>query len=107
MRRASQPCSRARSVPGFALPALCAQAAVAQQAGFGELAQNLLRAAELMAVPNEQLLEMYDALRPGRSTAEELTAMADTLRQEFGATQTAAYVEEALGVYTQRGLLKK
>src|SRR5690242_20689951 len=38
---------------------LRAQAALAEQAGYRQLAQNLLRAAELTAVPNQELLKMY------------------------------------------------
>ena len=35
-------------------------------------AGNLRRAAELISVPDERILEIYNALRPYRSTKEEL-----------------------------------
>lgn len=85
---------------------LRAQASVAGQSGFSQLAENLARAAELTAVPNEELLMMYETMRPGRATLEEMQALADRLEQEFGATQTAALVREAAAVYAQRKLLK-
>ena len=44
---------------------LRAQAEIARDAGYPQLAQNLERASELTAVPNETLLEMYEMLRPG------------------------------------------
>lgn len=86
---------------------LRAQAAVAQQAGFTQLAENLTRAAELTAVPNEELLHMYEIMRPGRSTYDQLQAMATTLETQYNATTTAAMVREAAAVYQQRNLLKR
>ena len=86
---------------------LRAQAAMARQGGYAELATNLERAAELTAVPNETMLEMYNQLRPHRCSYEELQSLAQTLRQEYSAPLTAAFVEEAARVYKQRGLLKR
>jgi len=86
---------------------LRAQAAVAQQAGFTQLAENLTRAAELTAVPNEELLHMYEIMRPGRSTYDQLQAMATILETQYNATTTAAMVREAAAVYQQRNLLKR
>ena len=86
---------------------LRAQATVAAQSGFSQLAENLTRAAELTKVPNEELLMMYEKMRPGRATLAEMTALADRLAQEFGAIQTAALVREAASVYQERKLLKK
>ena len=83
------------------------QAATAREAGFTQLGENLRRAAELTAVPNEELLKMYELLRPGRSTEEELLAMAERLEREFAAPETAAFVREAAGVYQERGLFRK
>jgi propanediol dehydratase small subunit len=80
------------------------QAAVARAAGREQLAQNLERAAELAAVPDELLLEVYTALRPRRATASELEAWAERL-EEHEAALTAAFVREAASVYADRGLL--
>jgi propanediol dehydratase small subunit len=80
------------------------QAEVARAAGRTQLADNLERAAELAAVPDEELLEIYTALRPRRSTGEQLAAHAARL-DELGAPLTAAFVREALGAYRERGLL--
>lgn len=81
------------------------QAAVALAAGRAQLAENLMRAAELSAVPGDVVLDVYTALRPRRSTAAELEALAGRLEQELAAPRTAAFVREALAVYSQRGLL--
>ena len=74
------------------------QAQVALAAGRVQLAANLERAAELTGVPDEVILEVYTALRPHRSTADELESWADRLEEEFQATMTAAYVREARDV---------
>ena len=81
------------------------QAQVARAAGRAQLAANLERAAELTGVPDEVILEVYTALRPHRSTADELEAWADRLERDFQATLTAAFVREARAVYAKRNLL--
>jgi len=80
------------------------QADVARAAGRTQLAESLARAAELAAVPDDLLLEIYTALRPGRATAEELEGWASRL-DGFAAVATAAFVREAAAAYAERGLL--
>ena len=80
------------------------QAEVARAAGRPQLADNLLRAAELAPLPDETILEIYTALRPRRSSAAELAAWAERL-EGWDAPATAAFVREAAQVYAQRGLL--
>jgi propanediol dehydratase small subunit len=80
------------------------QAEVARSSGRKQLADNLLRAAELAPLPDETILEIYTALRPGRSTAAELEAWAARL-DGWQAPATAAFVREAAQVYARRGLL--
>jgi len=81
------------------------QSQVALAAGRTQLAANLERAAELTGVPDEVILEVYTALRPHRSTADELETWADRLERDFQATMTAAFVREAGAVYAKRNLL--
>jgi len=80
------------------------QADVARAGGRAQLADNLVRAAELAPLPDETILEIYSALRPRRSSAGELAAWAERL-DEWGAPVTAAFVREAAQVYAERGLL--
>ena len=86
---------------------LRAQAQIATQSGFTQLAENLSRAAELTAVPNEELLSMYAAVRPGRSTYAELQTLAETLEKTYQASLNAQLIREAAVVYQQRNLLKR
>jgi propanediol dehydratase small subunit len=80
------------------------QAEVAGAAGRSQLADNLRRAAELAPLPDDTILEIYTALRPGRSTGAELESWAGRL-EELDAPLTAAFVRDALRVYAARGLL--
>ena len=86
---------------------LYAQATIAEEAGFPQLAANLRRAAELTRVPNEELLRMYELLRPGRGSYDELIILADTLVASYNAPVTAQFVQEAAEAYRQRELLKR
>lgn len=83
---------------------LLAQAEVARQAGYVQQAANLMRAAELTAVPNAEVLKMYNTLRPGRATHAELVALADWLETQYQASECARLVREAAAVYQARGL---
>ena len=85
---------------------LRAQAQVARAAGYPQLAENLTRAAELTAVPNQEVLRMYNLLRPGRASAAELAALAAALETVYGAPECARLVREAAAVYQARQLLK-
>ena len=80
------------------------QAEVARATGRSQLADNLGRAAELAPLPDDTVLAIYTALRPRRSSAEELESWACRL-DELGADLTAAFVRDAAVVYAQRGLL--
>ena len=90
------------------------QAEVARAAGREQLATNLERAAqlssssaaELTGVDDDELLAIYTALRPGRSTEDELETWAARL-VELGAPRNAAFVREAAAVYVERGLLAR
>jgi propanediol dehydratase small subunit len=82
------------------------QGEVARAAGRPQLSANLGRAAELTAVPDDVILEIYTALRPHRSTARELAQWADRLEREFDAPETAAFAREARELYAERGLLR-
>ncbi len=83
------------------------QAQVAESVGRDAFAGNLRRAAELTAVPDERLLEIYNALRPYRSSKQELLDIAKELDEKYRATTTAVMVREAAEVYDRRGRLKK
>ena len=69
------------------------------------MAENLLRAAEMTKIPDGVLLEIYNKLRPNRSTAAELEKIADDLAETYGAPRCAALVRDALRIYEKRGIL--
>ena len=81
------------------------QADASEKAGYRQLADNLRRASELTGIPNEEILAIYDALRPGRATHEQLVTLAERLERDLMAPLTAALVREAAEVYLQRDLI--
>jgi len=81
------------------------QANAAESGGYRQLAENLRRAAELTVISNEEVFEIYNQLRPGRSDCKALSALAARLETEYKATLTAALVREAAEVYRKRGIV--
>ena len=79
------------------------QAQVALEHGNPQLAENLRRAAELTGLGDDEVLAIYEALRPGRSTAAQLTTLAASLAAR-GLPRCAALLTEAAEVYERRGL---
>jgi propanediol dehydratase small subunit len=85
--------------------ALAHQAEVAEDGGNPQLAENFLRAAELATIDDEEVMSLYEALRPHRSTGPELEALRTSLETR-GATRCAELVRQAAIVYARRGLLR-
>ena len=85
---------------------LLMQASIAKETGNRHLAENFKRASEMVAIESDRIIEIYNALRPYRSTEEELQAIADELEEKYNASTTAAFVRQAAEVLKQRGRLK-
>ncbi len=84
---------------------LKAQGQVAKENGNDPMEKNFERAAELVDVPDDVILKMYDKLRPNRSTKLELVQMAQELIEKYNAKACARLVMEAAEVYEKRGIL--
>ena len=82
------------------------QAQVAENNGNPQLASNFRRAAELTRLSDEEVLRLYEALRPGRSSAKELRDIAVELASR-GVLINAEFIAQAADVYERRGLCKK
>lgn len=82
------------------------QARIAAEAGYPEVAANLRRAAELTQIPNDRLLEIYEALRPGRSTYYQLLSLSQEIAGMYAADETGQYIRDAADAYRDTGLLK-
>src|SRR5215216_2483976 len=93
---------------GITAEGLQLQAAIAEQAGRPNLAQNLRRGAELVEIPDSVLLEIYELLRPGRAqSADHLRTTATQLRDTYGANETASLLDEAALIYERRGVFQR
>jgi propanediol dehydratase small subunit len=84
---------------------LAHQAVIAERGGNPQLAENFLRAAELATMDDEEVMSLYEALRPHRSSAEQLEALRTSLVTR-GAVRCAELVGQAAEVYARRGLLR-
>jgi propanediol dehydratase small subunit len=90
-----------RITPG----ALRDQAEIARAAGRSTLARNFERAAELVEVPQDLVMETYELLRPGRAKSkQEILDRAALFRSEYSAPGIASFLEEAAEAYDRRGL---
>ena len=81
------------------------QGSVAAENDNPQMQANFERAAELVNVPDDVILTMYNKLRPNRSTKRELVLMAQELLEKYRAPHCAKLVLEAAEVYEKRGIL--
>ncbi|GEN36551.1 MULTISPECIES: diol dehydratase small subunit [Aneurinibacillus] len=82
-------------------------AQICDSLGKNQQARNFRRAAELIGISDARILEIYNALRPRRSTKEELLSIAEELESQYEAHENAALIREAADVYEQRNLLRR
>lgn len=88
--------------------ALLQQAQIAKSVGRAALAQNFERAAEMTRLPQDEVMAIYELLRPGRAASKaSLLEAAKKIRLEFDAEKLADFVEEAASYYEKRGLFQK
>jgi propanediol dehydratase small subunit len=83
------------------------QAQIAEGCGRPQLANNIRRAAELTRLSDARVLEVYESLRPYRSTKKELLDIANELESQYQARICAALLREAAEVYEKRGRLRR
>jgi propanediol dehydratase small subunit len=81
------------------------QAQIAERVARPQLGANLRRAAEMTAISDTRVLEIYNALRPRAATKEELLKIADELETTYAAMLLSSLVREAAQVYEDRDLL--
>ena len=83
------------------------QGEIAKKGNRPTVTKNFERASELVAIPDERILEIYNALRPFRSSKEDLLKIADELENKYSATVNANFIREAAEVYKERKKLRK
>jgi len=87
--------------------ALRSQATIARAVEREALAENFERAAEMNRLAQDDVMRIYELLRPGRAKSkDELLAVAQKLRNDSEAPRLARFVEEAATVYEKRGLFR-
>lgn len=87
--------------------ALRMQAEIARSVQRDKLAGNFERAAELVDIPQDYLMQIYELLRPGRADNKAvLQDVAKELRATYNAPLMASLIDEAAEVYARRGLFR-
>lgn len=87
--------------------ALLRQAQIARSVGRAALAENFERAAEMTRLSQDETMQVYELLRPGRAKSRsELMDVAQRLRSEHDAPKLADFIEEAAALYERRGLFR-
>ncbi len=81
------------------------QAEIAEATGKIQLSENFRRAAEMTVLPDEKVLEIYNALRPRASTKQQLLDIAEELEGTYSAVLCGELLREAAEVYERRGVL--
>ena len=81
------------------------QGEVAKEADNPQMQANFDRAAVLVNVPDDVILNMYNMLRPNRSTKKQLILLAQELLEKYQAPHCAKLVLEAAEIYEKRGIL--
>ena len=84
--------------------ALLLQAEVARREGRMQMAKSFIRSAEMIEISDDRILEIYNMLRPNRSSKKALQELIKEL-SSLGANMCVELVEETLEVYEKRGLL--
>jgi propanediol dehydratase small subunit len=88
--------------------ALQQQAQISKSVGRSTLAGNFERAAEMTRLSREEVMAIYELLRPGRAASKDsLLDVAQRLRDEQDAPLLADFVEEAARFYEKRRLFRK
>jgi len=87
---------------------LARQAEIARATDRAALAANFERAAEMTRVPQDEIMRIYELLRPGRAgSTEALLSEADRLETAFDAPLLAAFVRQAAEQYERRDLHRR
>ena len=81
------------------------QGQVAAEADNPQMEAKFQRASGLVNGPDDVILNMYNKLRPNRSTKQELLLMAKELLEKYQAPHCAKLVLEAAEIYEKRGIL--
>jgi len=88
--------------------ALLQQAEIARSVGRAALASNLERASEMTKIPQSEVMEVYELLRPSRARSQkELLDVAQRIRSRYEAVLLAEFIQEAADFYHKRGLFRK
>lgn len=77
-----------------------------ESVGNFQIAAELRRSAEMTRIPDNRIMEIYNALRPRMSNKETLKEIIEELKTNYNAPQCAAFIEDAIKVYEKRNMFR-
>lgn len=81
-------------------------AQIEESAGNFQIAAELRRSAEMTRIPDERIMEIYNALRPRMSNKDKLLEIIKELKTQYDAPGCAEFIEDAIKVYEKRNMFK-
>lgn len=81
-------------------------AQIEESVGNFQIAAELRRSAEMTRIPDNRIMEIYNALRPRMSDRDKLKEIVEELKVEYNAPQCAAFIEDAIYVYEKRNMFR-
>lgn len=81
-------------------------AQIEESVGNFQIAAELRRSAEMTRIPDNRIMEIYNALRPRMSNKEKLLEIIDELKTQYNAPRCAEFIEDAIYVYEKRNMFK-
>jgi propanediol dehydratase small subunit len=88
--------------------ALADQAEISRAAERTTLAANFDRAAELVNIPQDVIMNAYELLRPGRAKSkQQILELAQVFLHTYNAPRMAEFLNEATEVYERRGVFTR
>ena len=81
-------------------------AQIEESVGNFQIAAELRRSAEMTRIPDERIMEIYNALRPRMSNKEKLVKITEELREKYDAPRCAEFIEDAIYVYEKRNMFR-
>lgn len=69
--------------------------------------KNIKTSKQFIKVSDERILQIYRALKPYKSTKDELLSLAHELDFLYGASENANFIRSLIQTYEKKGFFKK
>lgn len=81
-------------------------AQIEESRGNKPMAETLRRSAEMTRIPDDRIMQIYNAMRPRASKRAEMEEIIEELENKYDAPLNAAFLREAVEIYEKRNMFK-